>query len=107
MDGVPGDVVPQFLAGSDIQGVHAMVVRANVDDSLGHCWREGWMLATFTTPEQRRRALAAALPRDEAPLAERWIASRLSVVTAEVTRLLADFNFAWPTADSMMTGTEE
>src|SRR5437879_10180531 len=25
--------------------------------TLGHCWREGWMLATFTTPEQRDRFL--------------------------------------------------
>jgi acyl-CoA dehydrogenase len=26
--------------------------------TLGHCWREGWMLATLTTPEQRRRFLS-------------------------------------------------
>jgi alkylation response protein AidB-like acyl-CoA dehydrogenase len=25
--------------------------------TLGHCWREGWMLATFTSPEQRQRFL--------------------------------------------------
>src|ERR1700738_883925 len=39
MNDVPGDVVPQFLASSDIQGVYAMVVRADIDDSLSHCWR--------------------------------------------------------------------
>ena len=32
--------------------------------TLGHCWREGWMLATFTTPEQRRRFLSEFMADD-------------------------------------------
>jgi acyl-CoA dehydrogenase len=32
--------------------------------TLGHCWREGWMLATFTTPEQRRRLLSEFMSDD-------------------------------------------
>jgi len=32
--------------------------------TLGHCWREGWMLATFTTPEQRDRFLPEFMSDD-------------------------------------------
>jgi valyl-tRNA synthetase len=46
-----------------------------------------------TTPQERRRALDPAAPKAEAPLAESWIVSRLAGVTADVTRLLGEFNF--------------
>jgi valyl-tRNA synthetase len=62
-------------------------------DFVNKLWNIGRFVMTVTTPAQRRRALEPALARDDAPLAERWIASRLSAVTAEVTRLLGDFNF--------------
>jgi valyl-tRNA synthetase len=46
-----------------------------------------------TAADQRRRALQPAVPMTNASLADRWIASRLSYVTAEMTRLLGEFNF--------------
>ncbi len=62
-------------------------------DFVNKLWNIGRFVMAVTTAEQRRRALAPATPRENAPLAERWIASRLSAVTAEVTRLLGEFNF--------------
>jgi valyl-tRNA synthetase len=37
--------------------------------------------------------MAPAIPRPGAPLVERWIASRLSAVTTDLTRLIGEFNF--------------
>src|SRR5579859_7997817 len=62
-------------------------------DFVNKLWNIGRFVMAATTDDQRRRAVGPALPRDDAPLAERWIASRLSAVTAEVTRLLGEFNF--------------
>src|ERR1700704_1138247 len=62
-------------------------------DFINKLWNIGRFVMSATTPEQRRRALAPAVARDNAPLAERWIASRLAAVTAEMTRLLGEFNF--------------
>jgi valyl-tRNA synthetase len=62
-------------------------------DFVNKLWNIGRFVVAVTTPEQRRHALDPAVVRAEAPLAERWIASRLSAVTAEVTRLLGEFNF--------------
>jgi valyl-tRNA synthetase len=62
-------------------------------DFVNKLWNIGRFVAASTTAEQRRLAQAPATPRADAPLVERWIASRLSTVTNEVTRLLGDFNF--------------
>jgi valyl-tRNA synthetase len=62
-------------------------------DFVNKLWNIGRFVAASTTAEQRRRAMEPALPREDAPLAERWIASRLTAVTSEVTRLLGEFNF--------------
>jgi valyl-tRNA synthetase len=62
-------------------------------DFVNKLWNIGRFVGAITTPQERRRALAPAVARNDAPLAERWIASRLSAVTGEVTRLLGDFNF--------------
>jgi valyl-tRNA synthetase len=62
-------------------------------DFVNKLWNIGRFVMSVTTSEQRRRALAPAIARANAPLAERWIASRLAAVTAEVTRLLGEYNF--------------
>ncbi len=62
-------------------------------DFVNKLWNIGRFVMAVTTPEQRGLALAPAVAREHAPLAERWIASRLAAVTSEVSRLLSDFNF--------------
>src|SRR5262249_49577485 len=62
-------------------------------DFVNKLWNVGRFVIANTTAEQRRRSLDAPASRADAPLAERWIASRLSTVIAETTRLLGDFNF--------------
>jgi valyl-tRNA synthetase len=56
-------------------------------------WNVGRLVIARTTAEQRRHALEPAIPRADAALAERWMASRLAFVTSEATRLLGEFNF--------------
>ena len=62
-------------------------------DFVNKLWNLGRLVVARTTAAQRRSALQAAIPRPDAPLVERWIASRLDGVIAEVTRLLGEFNF--------------
>jgi valyl-tRNA synthetase len=62
-------------------------------DFVNKLWNIGRLVQARTTPDQRRNALAPATPRPDAALVERWIASRLAYVTAEMTRLLGEFNF--------------
>jgi valyl-tRNA synthetase len=62
-------------------------------DFVNKLWNIGRLVIARTTAEQRRHAMAPAVPREGAPLVERWIGSRLDAVTAEVTRLLGEFNF--------------
>jgi valyl-tRNA synthetase len=62
-------------------------------DFVNKLWNIGRLVMARTSAEQRRHALAAAVPGPGATLVERWIASRLAHVTAEVTRLLGEFNF--------------
>ncbi len=62
-------------------------------DFVNKLWNIGRLVMSRTTAHERRHAQEVAVPRDGAPLVERWIASRLSRVTAEVTRLLGEFNF--------------
>jgi valyl-tRNA synthetase len=62
-------------------------------DFVNKLWNIGRLVIARTSAEQRRHALESAVPREGAPLVERWIASRLAAVTAEVTRLLGEFNF--------------
>ncbi len=63
-------------------------------DFVNKLWNIGRFVTSVTTAEDRRQALQPAAARGQkTPLVERWIASRLSVVTAEVTRLLGEYNF--------------
>jgi valyl-tRNA synthetase len=62
-------------------------------DFVNKLWNLGRFLNARTTADQRRLALQPALPTANASLVDRWIASRLSYVTAEMTRLLGEFNF--------------
>jgi valyl-tRNA synthetase len=62
-------------------------------DFVNKLWNIGRLVHARTTPEQRRHALAPASSGPDAALVERWIASRLAYVTAEMTRLLGEFNF--------------
>jgi valyl-tRNA synthetase len=62
-------------------------------DFVNKLWNIGRLVMARTTAEQRRRALGPAIARADAPLVERWIASRLSTVISETTRLLGEFNF--------------
>src|SRR6185436_1849016 len=62
-------------------------------DFVNKLWNVGRFVQANTTAEQRRRAPEPAIAGADAPLAERWIASRLAQVTTECTRLLGDFNF--------------
>ncbi|MBV9172173.1 MAG: class I tRNA ligase family protein, partial [Chloroflexi bacterium] len=62
-------------------------------DFVNKLWNLGRFVSANTTAEQRRRAMAPAVPRPDAPLVERWIASRLSRVTSDLTRLFGEFNF--------------
>jgi valyl-tRNA synthetase len=62
-------------------------------DFVNKLWNIGRLVGARTQAEQRRHAMEPAVPRQGAPLVERWIASRLASVTSEVTRLLGEFNF--------------
>ena len=63
-------------------------------DFVNKLWNIGRFVLAVTTADDRRRALQPAVARGEkTPLVERWIASRLSAVTAEMTRLLGEYNF--------------
>src|SRR5579864_1489957 len=62
-------------------------------DFVNKLWNIGRLVMARTTPAERRRAMEPAIPRENAQLVERWIASRLSAVTSEVTRLLGEYNF--------------
>jgi valyl-tRNA synthetase len=62
-------------------------------DFVNKLWNIGRFVAASTTAEERRQATQPVVPRTNAPLVEHWIASRLATVTAEVTRLLGEFNF--------------
>src|SRR5437868_3534225 len=62
-------------------------------DFVNKLWNIGRFVMAVTSPPERRHALEPAVAGDNAPLAERWIASRLSAVTDEVTRLLREYNF--------------
>jgi valyl-tRNA synthetase len=62
-------------------------------DFVNKLWNLGRFVVANTTAEQRRRAMAAAVPASEPPLVERWIASRLARVSADMTRLFGEFNF--------------
>jgi valyl-tRNA synthetase len=62
-------------------------------DFVNKLWNIGRLVMARTTPQQRRRALAPAEVRANAPLVERWISSRLGQIITEVTRLLGEFNF--------------
>jgi valyl-tRNA synthetase len=62
-------------------------------DFVNKLWNIGRLVMARTSAEQRSTALAPARPDADAALVERWISSRLSTVTAEVTRLLGEFNF--------------
>lgn len=62
-------------------------------DFVNKLWNIGRLVMARTTAAERRRAMDPAVARADAPLVERWIASRLGQVIAEVTRLLGEFNF--------------
>jgi valyl-tRNA synthetase len=62
-------------------------------DFVNKLWNIGRLVMARTTPAQRRRAQEPAIARADAPLVERWITSRLAHVSAEMTRLLGEFNF--------------
>ena len=62
-------------------------------DFVNKLWNIGRFVMASSTAQERRRALEPALPHADAPLVERWIASRLASVSADVTRLLGEFNF--------------
>jgi valyl-tRNA synthetase len=62
-------------------------------DFVNKLWNVGRFVLANTSAEQRRRASGPAVASPDAPLAERWIASRLSQVIADTTRLLGEFNF--------------
>lgn len=62
-------------------------------DFVNKLWNIGRFVTASTTSQDRGRALEAPVADASAPLAERWIVSRLSSVTVDVTRLLGEFNF--------------
>ncbi len=62
-------------------------------DFVNKLWNVGRFIMANTTAEQRRRCLEPAVAAAGSALPDRWIASRLSTVVGEVTRLLGDFNF--------------
>src|SRR5437879_3330655 len=62
-------------------------------DFVNKLWNIGRFVNASATPQDRRLAVEAASPRADAPLADRWINSRLSAVIADVTRMLGEFNF--------------
>jgi len=62
-------------------------------DFVNKLWNVGRFVQSRTAGVARDRVLAPAIPSSNAPLAERWIASRLAHVTDEMTRLLSEFNF--------------
>jgi valyl-tRNA synthetase len=62
-------------------------------DFVNKLWNIGRFVMASTTPQDRQQALEPAVSKVDAPLAERWICSRLSSVMADVTRMLGEFNF--------------
>jgi valyl-tRNA synthetase len=62
-------------------------------DFVNKLWNVGRFVQSRTINVPRDRVLAPAVPAVGAPLAERWIASRLAHITSEMTRLLREFNF--------------
>ncbi|HEX8969150.1 MAG TPA: valine--tRNA ligase [Chloroflexota bacterium] len=62
-------------------------------DFVNKLWNIGRFVAVSTTADERQQALGAAIPTAGATLVERWIASRLALVTSEMTRLLGEYNF--------------
>jgi len=62
-------------------------------DFVNKLWNVGRFVGAFCTPEDRAGALAPATALATAPLADRWITSRLDRVIGDVTRLFAEFNF--------------
>ena len=62
-------------------------------DFVNKLWNIGRLVMARTTAQQRRGALGPSTPPEHAHVVERWIASRLDYVIAEVTRLLGEFNF--------------
>jgi valyl-tRNA synthetase len=62
-------------------------------DFVNKLWNVGRFVSANTTPEQRRAATGPVRPASDAPLPDRWIASRLNQVISDVTRLLGEFNF--------------
>ena len=63
-------------------------------DFVNKLWNIGrFVMASTTAAGSAAGARAGRCHSADAPLAERWIASRLSSVTADVTRMLGEFNF--------------
>jgi len=62
-------------------------------DFVNKLWNVGRFVLANTSGADRREATHPAVALSAAPLAERWIASRLAQVIGDVTRLLGDFNF--------------
>jgi valyl-tRNA synthetase len=62
-------------------------------DFVNKLWNIGRLVLARTSAPERRAALAPAVAGDSSSLADRWIASRLSHVASETTRLLREFNF--------------
>src|SRR4029077_4705663 len=62
-------------------------------DFVNKLWNIGRFVMASTTPQEPRSGVDPAAPKADAPLAERWISSRLSSVTTDVTRMLGEFNF--------------
>jgi valyl-tRNA synthetase len=62
-------------------------------DFVNKLWNVGRFVLANTEPEHRAAALGAAACPSDAPMAERWIASRLNRAVADVTRLLGEYNF--------------
>ncbi|MBI2756342.1 MAG: valine--tRNA ligase [Chloroflexi bacterium] len=62
-------------------------------DFVNKLWNLGRFVQANTTAAERGDALERARPLPGAPLADRWICSRLDQVIQDTTRLLGDFNF--------------
>jgi valyl-tRNA synthetase len=62
-------------------------------DFVNKLWNIGRLVVARTTAVERGQSLAPVAAPADASLADRWIASRLAYVTAEITRLLGEFNF--------------
>jgi valyl-tRNA synthetase len=62
-------------------------------DFVNKLWNVGRFVVSRTSAPDRRACMAPAVVPADAALVERWITSRLSQVTAQVTRQLEQFNF--------------